>query len=340
MDNVRLSIIIPVYNAEAYLERCIHSALNQEYHSFEVILVDDGSTDQSSVICNRFAVADPRVTVIHKENGGVSSARNAGIDSAQGEYIMFLDSDDALLPFAVEDMMDNIHDEDILIAGHTVFVDGVAAVEKKPESGRSYKGAFFADFFNENIKDNCELLDSCWAKVFKRKVVGGLRFNEELDYAEDKLFVFSVLAVSSSALVFADSVYAYHMHDNSLGSDISSDNHLLKLKKMIPYYEEVILKLNARFPSVYKVASLYHKDLVGRYICRMLNELSTRKSDLLTLEDIVWIYRVIDKDNKKGIFSIRAGQIGNMILYKIRSPKFTMWMYGKSAKIRSLFKKK
>lgn len=94
MNGKLVSIIIPVYNVELYLEQCINSVIYQTYKNIEVILVDDGSTDQSGTICDHFAEKDNRVTVIHKNNGGPSSARNAGIETSKGEFIYFLDSDD------------------------------------------------------------------------------------------------------------------------------------------------------------------------------------------------------------------------------------------------------
>lgn len=93
-----LSVIVPVYNVEKYLQECVDSILAQDVEDMEVILVDDGATDGSGKICNEYAEKDKRVTVIHKENGGVSTARNAGLDIARGKYITFVDSDDYLLP--------------------------------------------------------------------------------------------------------------------------------------------------------------------------------------------------------------------------------------------------
>ena len=101
MDKCRLSIIVPVYNAEDYLDRCLISIVEQDFASYEVILVDDGSSDSSPLICDRYSDADPRFRTIHKKNGGVSSARNAGLNLAKGEYVMFVDSDDALTPDAL-----------------------------------------------------------------------------------------------------------------------------------------------------------------------------------------------------------------------------------------------
>ena len=111
-----VSIIVPVYNVEQYLRRCIESILSQTYHNFELILVDDGSTDSSGAICDEYALADERIHVIHKPNGGVSSARNAGIDTAKGEYILFVDSDDRVEPQHISNMIPSA-DEDLVRAG-------------------------------------------------------------------------------------------------------------------------------------------------------------------------------------------------------------------------------
>ncbi len=95
---MKLSIIVPVYNVEKYLHKCVDSILSQTLTDFECILVDDGSTDNSSVICDEYAAKDPRIVVIHKQNGGLSSARNTGLDISQGDYIGFVDSDDWIEP--------------------------------------------------------------------------------------------------------------------------------------------------------------------------------------------------------------------------------------------------
>ena len=98
MEGVKLSIIIPVYNAEKTLDRCINSIFDQEFEAYEVILVDDGSKDASPALCDSYAASDHRFVVRHQVNSGVSASRNAGLDMARGEYVMFVDSDDALIP--------------------------------------------------------------------------------------------------------------------------------------------------------------------------------------------------------------------------------------------------
>ncbi len=316
MDKIRLSIIIPVYNAEDYLDRCLESVFEQTFPSYEVILVDDGSVDSSPMICERYSATDPRFRTIHKKNGGVSSARNAGINLAKGEYLMFVDSDDALLPDALERMMEGVVNEDVIIGGYTAFIGGLPGREVLPRKTCSYKGEELNSFFEDNIRRNCEMLDAPWSKMFRRKTVGDLRFCEDLSYAEDKLFVFSFLAKCHSAHTCGVPVYAYHIRPGSLGSDISSDRHLMQLRRFLPMYVDVLSSLAARFPASGKLNSLYHRDVICRYSCRILNVFLKRRTALLTGEYIGWVYGLMDADTSLGVFSVRFGQIFNILLYK------------------------
>ena len=158
MEGVKLSIIIPVYNAEKTLDRCINSILDQEFEAYEVILVDDGSKDTSPALCDSYAASDHRFVVRHQVNSGVSASRNAGLDMARGEYVMFVDSDDALIPYALEDMFKSLKGEDMAVGGYAVFVNGVLSREVCPLNTQSYKGAGCGQFFTDNIKRNCVML--------------------------------------------------------------------------------------------------------------------------------------------------------------------------------------
>lgn len=103
-----VSVIVAIYNVADYLPRCIESITQQTYHELEIVLVDDGSTDSSGVICDKYAVKDSRISVIHKENGGAYSARNAGLKSSRGQYILMIDGDDYMLPTMVSTMIDSL----------------------------------------------------------------------------------------------------------------------------------------------------------------------------------------------------------------------------------------
>ena len=338
MDKVRLSIIIPVYNAEDYLSRCLDSILNQHFTSYEVILVDDGSNDSSPLICDRYSATDARFRTIHKCNGGVSSARNAGLDLAKGEYIMFVDSDDALLPDALEMMMENVGNEDFVVGGYAVFVEGVPGREVLPKKECSYSGEDMIRFYDANIRQNCEMLDAPWSKMFRRKTIGNLRFNESLSYAEDKLFVFNYMAVCSSVHTCSFPVYAYHIRVGSLGSDRTSDRHLMQMRRFLPLYADVLDRLTERFPSSLKLTSLYHKDLVGRYVCRILNIFLTRRTALLTEDYLKWLYGLMDADKSLGLFSVRMGQVFNILLHKIGNVTFTIRIYKFTSRVMSFVK--
>ena len=339
MDKVKISIVVPVYNADEYLDRCLHSVLDQEFSSYEVILVDDGSTDASSLICDRYSSTDTRFVTLHQPNMGVSAARNAGINMAQGEYVMFLDADDALLPYALENMVESVRGEDVVVGGYGVLTCGVPSKEVKPVRSFSYRGEEYRRFFEENIIRNCELLDAPWAKLFRTKAIRNIRFNESLSYAEDKLFVFEVLSKANSALTVPHAVYAYHKREGSLGFDRSSDAHIAKLMLFLPEYIKILDGLCKTYPSVREVQRLYHKDVVGRYLCRILNIFATRKSQMLTEETISWVYSLMDQDKGLGLFSLRIGQVVNLILYKIHNPHFSVRMYGAISKVRSFFRK-
>lgn len=327
MDKSRLSIIIPVYNAEDYLDRCISSILAQEFDSYEVILVDDGSLDSSPLICDRYSSTDSRFRTIHKSNGGVSSARNAGIDLAKGEYLMFVDSDDALMSGALKRMFDGLDGEDMVLGGYVSFIDDMPGKESVPHADISYKGDEMNAFFNDNIRKNCEMLDAPWAKMFRRKAVGGLRFSEKLSYAEDKLFVFAFLSECISVKCVTSPVYAYYIRPGSLGSDLCSDRHLMQLRRFLPEYSAVLYRLEDKYHDNKKICRLYHNDLVGRYVCRILNVFLTRRTSLLTEDFLDELYSMMDKDNQLWLFSLRVGQLFNIMLWRFFNVKNSIAIY-------------
>lgn len=340
MDKVKISIVVPVYNAEEYLDRCLHSILDQEFTSYEVILVDDGSTDASWLICDRYSSTDPRFITLHQPNKGVSAARNAGINMAQGEYVMFLDADDALLPDALESMVTSASGEDVVIGGYGVFINNVPSSEVMPADTVSYKGHDYARFFEDNLLPYCELLDAPWAKLFRTKAIRRIRFNEDMDYAEDKLFVFEVLSKCTSILTVSKAVYGYYKRPGSLGSDISSDQHIRKLQIFLQRYVPLISVLCERCPSVATVQYLYHNDVVSRYLCRILNIFATRDSEMLNEETLSWVYSMMDADkNLGGVFSLRIGQVPNMYLYRKRNISKSIKRYKFFQKITRLFHK-
>lgn len=200
-----ISVIIPVYNAEKYINRCIKSVVNQSYSQLEVIIVNDGSTDNSLSICKTIGAQDNRVNVISQINGGVSKARNAGLHLAKGEYVMFLDSDDYMLPDMCKTMLDVLHSKQ---------ADCVICGIQEPEGGlwcpqRNIDYSTLADFKRDFIYQlNTEILSPCWNKIFKRQLITNL-FNEEISFGEDLIFDLEYLN-NCTRLSFITTPLVYH----------------------------------------------------------------------------------------------------------------------------------
>lgn len=171
-----ISVIVPVYKVEKYLDRCINSIINQTYQNLEIILVDDGSPDNSGVMCDEYAVKDSRIKVIHKKNGGLSDARNAGIEVAAGKYITFLDSDD----YIHENMISLLYDR-IIQDGSDIALCNAQYVDEYGNFIEN-KLRFIDDCILsahdaiENLVSGASTLIVSWAKLYKREIFSGLRF--------------------------------------------------------------------------------------------------------------------------------------------------------------------
>lgn len=194
-----ISVIIPVYNAEATLKKCVDSVLGQQFANFEVILVDDGSKDGSLNICEEFARRDSRVTVIHKKNGGVSSARNRGLDIAKGTWVMFVDSDDYL---GYGFLPNEESGADIVFGSYLNVIDDreVGGFSSKVMHEVSL-GAVVARYGNDTI-----LRGPC-AKWFRRDLIGNIRFPEDMKVGEDTCFVWQYLSRCQTYVVLPQSTY-------------------------------------------------------------------------------------------------------------------------------------
>ncbi len=193
-----ISVIVPIYNSEAYLDRCIQSVLEQTCNDFELLLIDDGSTDSSGTICDAYAVKDSRVRVFHKENAGVSSARNLGLDNAQGEYITFCDADDYVAPDWLaayrKAMAENV---DLAIQGY-YSIEGVNAIAKSLQpyqgTGVEAKRQLISSLFSQ------EVYYYLWVKLFRRDLLEAhhIRFDEQSVLGEDTQFISKYLEYAVS----------------------------------------------------------------------------------------------------------------------------------------------
>jgi len=203
-----ISIVLPVYNSEMTLERCIDSILSQTYTQYKLIIVNDGSTDLSQSIIDRYAESDDRVIVVSKENGGVSSARNVGIDKAKGEYICFVDSDDYVAPTYLEEL-------DNCITGNDT--DLAICLISRSKDLESDKVTCFDDknLLIQSIVNNEEHNAGPYNKLFKRDLIGNLRFAEDIYLGEDTLFCVEYAKKCRNAVRINKVLYYYEVPTSS-----------------------------------------------------------------------------------------------------------------------------
>lgn len=222
MNQPIISIIIPVYNVALYLKQCIESIINQE-GNIEVILVDDGSLDESPSICDEYAQKDNRIHVIHKQNGGVSSARNAGLDTAQGEWIWFVDGDD----YIAENVLKRIYQEiqkhphaDLIQMGMNYLYDNNRLVPQKIK-------------LVDNLEKNKFLLQHITYHnhrlLFKREIIekNRLCFTQGLRVAEDQEFQLKYMMLCKTPIQIPISAYIYRQREGSATHDASTSNRIV-----------------------------------------------------------------------------------------------------------------
>lgn len=229
----KISIIIPVYNTELYLEKCLQSVAEQTFTDFEVILVDDGSKDRSGEICDAFADKDKRFTVVHKENGGVAVARNFGLKHAKGQYVTFVDSDDILLPNYLSDM-------EVLLGPKTeiVFSDinGLESENIKDE-----------ELTSQLILKHPHILNgSPVNKIYLKSIIDEKEISFPIDIStmEDNIFVWRYLIECHTISISNKNNYGYNQHDGSLVRSVHQIEEIYRLcKTIMPVYEQIQKRL-------------------------------------------------------------------------------------------------
>ena len=234
-----VSVIIPVYNVEKWLRKCVDSVINQTYKQLQIILVDDGSTDGSGIICDEYKLVDTRINVIHAENKGSVVARKEGLSIADGTYIGVVDGDDYILPQMYEHLVNEMNKRNVDIVHCGYFeLSNCGKKEKISIKGRNYeltslqkKEAFLADVFFKSIKGEC-ITPSIWSKLYKSEIIkkAFLRVPDEQQYGEDVLsLIYCVYAAKSIGLV-SESLYIYRIRPDSM-------SHINNYKRIINYVE-------------------------------------------------------------------------------------------------------
>ena len=238
-----ISVIVPVYKVETYLDRCVQSIADQTYRNLEIILVDDGSPDNCPAMCDAWAQKDGRIRVIHKENGGPSSTRNAGLDAAQGEYLCFVDSDDWVHPQYVELLYNTCTEYDVSISGcdYSIVSDYVPFESAVSKACTLYDTEQALEQFIHGRLFRAVV----WNKLYHRNILKDVRFPVGRN-REDEFFSFQVL-VKAPRLVYIDApLYSYYQRPGSFMNSVSV-HHL----DVLDAYLERMAFLKKNYPRLY-----------------------------------------------------------------------------------------
>lgn len=257
---MKLSIIVPIYKVEPYIRRCVDSILSQTFTDFELILVDDGSPDSCPAICDEYARKDNRIRVIHKPNGGLSDARNAGIDIAQGDYFGFVDSDDWIEPDMYQTMIAALeqHDADMVACGITQERETGEITGYWPAltEDKVYGRQDFIDHFYPDVRR--DILPAAWNKVYKRHLFQTIRYPKGKIY-EDAFIQLKLYDCCEKIVVCHKSFYHY-IYDR--GGSIQNDNYSLRRLHLIEFNLEqyqFFVNLGNKIQQQYVLASYLNR---------------------------------------------------------------------------------
>lgn len=296
----KISIIVPVYKVEEYLPRCIDSILAQTFKDFELILIDDGSPDNCGKICDEYAKNDYRIKVLHIENGGVSNARNTGINEAVGEYISFVDSDDVIHPQYYEAMLKNADDADVVYCEYKKFTQECEFERIKNCDTQVYYGK---DIFSNPSLSFCNV----WNKIIRKNLLDNHRFDTNLKNAEDSLFAFDLLTKCNKVVYIKHQMYGYFIRQSgaSISIDIAGKKNIVQVWKYI---------LETSISNGYSIAEKKAKIFLLKALINLLYATEgTQKKEHLECKKYI----------RKNIFWVLFGKIGLSIkesiylLYKL-----------------------
>ena len=284
MDKALISVIIPVYKVEKYLDKCVESIVNQTYKNLEILLVDDGSPDNCPKMCDDWAKKDDRIKVIHKENAGVSMARNTGIDNASGEYIAFVDSDDYILPTMYEKLLESAeqNNSDIVMCRFSnVYEDGRAKDNFEKNLLTVNSKSIFSNYLLTEVDEREDviyadgIMGNVWRLLIKKGAIGQLRF-EKYTIAEDLLFLIKLIKPSTKISVVDECLYCYLQRENSAMRTFNKNkiaNRYNVFKELLSNLEDKVTKdeLNKfkfynYFILVYEMLYSGQRELLNEYL--------------------------------------------------------------------------
>lgn len=315
MSKFRISIVVPIYNTEKYLERCINSILNQSYSNIELILVDDGSTDGSGEICDRLAYKDKRVKVIHTKNNGLSKARNIGIEHSTGSYIAFVDSDDYIHEDMYNDMVKIIKNNDVDIV-YCNYLEG--SLDKYRFN--KYKDLKIDIFDSKKILELSYKKESSkylvvWNKLIKKQIINDIKFDEDIKIGEDHIFCNKIYNKAKKIGYINNQYYYYYRgNENSVCNDNKNiEKRMDQIRSYIKEYK-YFSKENPQILNLVIMRILYtirfrldmaieRNDLKNKKECELLlkewHKILLENKNISTFEKIIITLNVRSKLYKK-----------------------------------------
>ena len=281
-EKALISVIIPVYNVENYLSRCLDSVLNQTYKNLEIILVDDGSTDSSSLICDEYAEKDGRVKVIHKANEGAAMARNTGLDTATGEYISFVDSDDLINKEMIEKLYAGITENncDIAVCGYWLYFENKEIDYEK--TSRNITEKIFLN--NETIDvfgwSDYVASNSVWSKLVKAELFDGVSF-PKFRTAEDLYVTFKLFHKAKKVYATDDKMYYYICRQGSLmhGKELNTEDTINVCDLLTEYCRDEIEDNTEKECAIKKIVYIENNTILDNYYLAIKRDLDKEERE-------------------------------------------------------------
>lgn len=317
------SFIIPVYNVEKYLERCIDSILNQSYENFEIILINDGSTDNSGIICDQYASLDSRIVVFHSENKGLSEARNKGIELSQGKYIIFLDSDDYWISDKLGDIAEicSKDDLDVVVYNYEIYDESIGkvvtekAIDFKNETSKVMNGE---NYLNNVLNQNPLYGWYAWFYVIRKDMLikSKLIFKTNIKY-EDMDLMYKVILAAKKISVIDESILRYIVERvGSITYNINihtEKDKLYVVKNNIKCIENLNINEELRRKLTNNMSCSYYSSLI---LCNRIKNREERKELLAELKSSMWVCKHTTNKAQKIIYHITK-IVGVNIMSKI-----------------------
>lgn len=273
-----ISVIVPVYRVEKYLHKCIDSILKQSYTNIEVILIDDGSPDKCGIICDKYSEQDSRIKVIHKVNGGLSDARNAGLDIMSGELVTCIDSDDFVSEYYIENLFKamSVGKTDIAASWFTEYHEGDAIQEAGVVNSNHIEVLTQKKYYERMLyQERAEV--SAWGKLYKRALFDGIRYPKGKVY-EDMAIIYKLIDQVQAVAVIPTVDYYYLQRETSIAQETFS------LRKMdaVKHAQDLMFYIDKSFPELHKAAECRYFNVLCNIVLMM--EVGMYKKE----QDYVW----------------------------------------------------